>query len=67
MPIQGITAEIITDNAKKMGHKHVEYIPDQNQIAFRLSEIVESNDIILTMGAGNIWRQSERIYEALCN
>ena len=67
LPIQGITAEIITDNAKKLGHKHVEYIPDQNQIAFRLSEIVESNDIILTMGAGNIWRQSERIYEALCN
>jgi UDP-N-acetylmuramate--alanine ligase len=67
MPIPGITAEIISDTAKKMGHKHVEYIPDQTQIAARLSDIVESNDIIITMGAGNIWRQCERIHEALCN
>ena len=50
-----------------MGHKHVEYIPDQKQIPARLSEIIESNDIIITMGAGNIWRQCERINEALSN
>ena len=67
MPITGITAEIISDTANKLGHKHVEYIPDQTQIADRLSEIAESNDIIITMGAGNIWRQCERIHEALCN
>ena len=67
MPIPGITAEIISDTAKKMGHKHVEYIPDQTQIAARLSDIAKSKDIIITMGAGNIWRQCERIHEALCN
>ena len=66
-PIPGITAEIISDTAKKMGHKHVEYIPDQTKIAQRISEIAESNDIIMTMGAGNIWRQCERIHEALSN
>ena len=67
IPIPGITAEIISDTAKKMGHKHVEYIPDQTQISYRIAEIAESNDIIITMGAGNIWRQCERIHEALCN
>jgi len=67
MPIPGITAKIISDSAKKIGHKHVEYIPDQTQIAERLLEIAESNDMIMTMGAGNIWRQCERIHEALCN
>ena len=65
MPIPGITAEIISTAAIKMGHKHVEFIPDQTRIAARLPEIAESNDIIVTMGAGNIWRQCERIYEAL--
>ena len=65
IPIPGITAEIISTAAIKMGHKHVEFIPDQTQIAARLPEIAESNDIIVTMGAGNIWRQCERIYEAL--
>jgi len=67
MPIPGITAEIISNTANKLGHKHVEYIPDQTQISARIAEIAESNDIIMTMGAGNIWRQCERIYEALCN
>lgn len=67
MPIPGVTAEIISDTAKEMGHKYVEYIPDQTQIASRLSEIAMSNDIIITMGAGNIWHQCERMYEALCH
>jgi len=67
MPIPGITAEMISDTARKMGHKNVEYISDQTQIAKRISEIAKSNDIIITMGAGNIWRQCERIHEALSN
>lgn len=67
IPIPGITAEIISDTAIKMGHKHAEYIPDETQIATRISEIAEPNDIIMTMGAGNIWRQCERINEALNN
>ena len=67
MPIPGITSKIISDTATKIGHKHVEYIPDQTKIATRLSEIAKPNDIIITMGAGNIWRQCERIHEALCN
>ena len=67
MPIPGVTAEIISETAKEMGHKYVEYIPNQTQIASRLSEIAMSNDIIITMGAGNIWRQCEGMYEALCH
>ena len=67
MSIPGITAALISDTAKEMGHNHVEYIPDQTQIAVRLSKIAESNDMIITRGAGNIWRQCERIHEALYN
>ena len=66
-PIPGITAELIISSAKEMGHNHVEYIPDQTQVAARLSELATDNDMIITMGAGNIWRQCERIYEALKN
>ena len=40
---------------------------DQIKIAKRLVAIAEPNDIIMTMGAGNIWRQCERIHEALTN
>ena len=66
-PIPGITAQIISDEAERLGHKHVELIADQANIPTRLKEIVQVNDMIITMGAGNIWRQCEGIYEAINN
>ncbi len=66
-PIPGITAQIISDEAERLGHKHVELITDQTNIPARLKEIVQANDMIITMGAGNIWRQCEGIYEAIKN
>ena len=66
-PIPGITAQIISDEAERLGHKHVELIADQANIPALLKEIVQANDMIITMGAGNIWRQCEGIYEAINN
>jgi UDP-N-acetylmuramate--alanine ligase len=66
-PIDGITAQIITDEAEQLGHKHVELIMDQANIPSRLKEIAQADDMIITMGAGNIWRQCEGIYEAIQN
>jgi len=66
-PIPGITAQIISDEAERLGHKHVELIANQANIPARLKEIVQANDMIITMGAGNIWRQCEGIYEAINN
>ena len=60
-------AQIISDEADRLGHKHVEFIPDQSNIPARLKEIAQADDIIITMGAGNIWRQCKGIYEAIQN
>tara|TARA_Y100000588_G_scaffold391552_1_gene500522 strand:+ start:198 stop:1574 length:1377 start_codon:yes stop_codon:yes gene_type:complete len=67
VPIPGINAELITKHAKKIGHANVEYISDQMEISHRIQKIAQPNDIIITMGAGNIWRQCENINKALCN
>jgi UDP-N-acetylmuramate--alanine ligase len=66
-PLPGITAQIISDEAERLGHNHVEFIPEQTNIPARLKEIVQANDMIITMGAGNIWRQCEGIHEAVNN
>jgi UDP-N-acetylmuramate--alanine ligase len=63
--IEGISAETISREAEKLGHKQVHYVKDQQDLPLILKEIVQPNDMILTLGAGNIWRQCERIYEAL--
>ena len=67
MPIPGITAKIISDASIEIGHNNVEYIPDKSKIASRIAEIAKPNDIIITMGAGDIWRECERIHKALRN
>ena len=54
-PIQGITSEIIYNESIKLGHKNVELIRNQFDIPKRLKHISQTNDIIITMGAGNIW------------
>jgi len=66
-PIKGITAKMIVNEAKQLGHSKVSYIDNQDDIAFQLKEIIEDGDMIITMGAGNIWRQCERIYEEIIN
>lgn len=64
-PIQGVTGELITEAAKKFGHKNVTYVADKNLLPDALIKINKSNDIIITMGAGDIWKYGEKYIELL--
>jgi UDP-N-acetylmuramate--alanine ligase len=64
-PIEGINGKLIADTAKKFGHKNVIYIEDKNEIPSYLLSIKEENDIIITMGAGDIWKFGERFVEMI--
>lgn len=63
--IPGISGEIIADAAKKFGHKNVIYVKDKNDVPAKLNEIKKEDDIIITMGAGDIWKQGDRFVELL--
>jgi len=55
-PIEGVTAESLVVAIIEHGHKNVIYIPDKDQIADYLSDnIVQPDDIVITVGAGDIW------------
>jgi UDP-N-acetylmuramate--alanine ligase len=64
-PIQGITGELIVNAAKQFGHKDVHYVPDKKQIPACLAGIVKENDIVITMGAGDIWKYGEEFLRNL--
>jgi UDP-N-acetylmuramate--alanine ligase len=64
-PIEGITGELIANITKKYGHKNVIYIPDKKDIPKKLIELKKKNDIIITMGAGDIWKYGEKFVELL--
>ncbi len=62
-PIEGISGKLIADTAKDYGHKNVFYEPDKNKIPELLMKIEQPGDIIVTMGAGDIWRYGEKFVE----
>jgi UDP-N-acetylmuramate--alanine ligase len=59
-PIQGVTGELIANAAKQFGHKEVHYCPDKTRVPELLTQIAVKNDIIVTMGAGDIWKYGEK-------
>jgi len=64
-PIQGITGELIANTAKEFGHKHVHYVPDKKAIPDFLMSITQPGDIVITMGAGDIWKYGEEYINKL--
>jgi len=64
-PISGISGETIFKEVKKSNHKKVKYLPSKDDILSYLSEIVQPGDIIITMGAGDIWTVGQELAEQL--
>jgi UDP-N-acetylmuramate--alanine ligase len=64
-PIQGITGAMIAESAVGFGHRNVIYVPDKNDLAARVMPLLQPGDIVVTMGAGDIWKCGEAILEEL--
>lgn len=64
-PIEGVTGEMIANITKKYGHKNVYYIPDKKDVPKKLMELKKNDDIIITMGAGDIWKYGEKFVELI--
>jgi UDP-N-acetylmuramate--alanine ligase len=56
LPIQGITGDIIVQAARRFGHKDTQYVPDKKDVPAALARIVQPGDIVITMGAGDIYQ-----------
>ena len=55
-PIPGVTSDLITDAAVQYGHKNVTLISDRNALLPELNNILREGDILITVGAGDIWK-----------
>ncbi|WP_340103728.1 UDP-N-acetylmuramate--L-alanine ligase [Rhodohalobacter sp. 8-1] len=64
-PIEGVTGKLISDTAKEYGHRDVHYIKDKTELPGKLSEIVKDGDIVITMGAGDIYKYGEQFVEMI--
>jgi UDP-N-acetylmuramate--alanine ligase len=62
-PLPGVTSELVVDAAQKSGHRHVVHCPDWRQAPDILATEIEEGDVILTLGAGDIYRLAEQLVE----
>ena len=64
-PIEGITAEVLTENIRKYGHKNANYIGDVDTAAKKVASNLQAGDLVITLGAGSVTRLSDEILENL--
>lgn len=55
-PIEGVTGANLANAIKERGHQHVIYVPDKDRIVDELMSEIRPNDIVITVGAGDIWQ-----------
>ena len=63
--IPGVHAENLTTAIQEHGHGNVQYIPDHLALVPSLVEEVREGDVVLTLGAGNIWQTGEELLKRL--
>ena len=60
-PIPEVDATLVVEAARRSGHRHVEYCADWRQAPEALEAEVGEGDVVLTMGAGDIYRLAENL------
>ncbi|UCE27281.1 MAG: UDP-N-acetylmuramate--L-alanine ligase [Candidatus Coatesbacteria bacterium] len=63
--IEGVAAEAIADDMKRRGHKAVEYIAEKGEVAARVAATAESGDVLVHLGAGDVWKIAAEVVERL--
>ncbi|MEM8696529.1 MAG: UDP-N-acetylmuramate--L-alanine ligase [Pseudomonadota bacterium] len=64
-PINGISAETLVNGLKERGHRAAHIIADEESLAAALAGEIESGDMIICLGAGDITRWAARLPDRL--
>jgi len=63
--IQGVSAQHLCEGIREHGHKDVSYAPDFTQALSMITHKIKEKDLILTLGAGDIYTLGEKLVEIL--
>ncbi|MDA3787219.1 MAG: UDP-N-acetylmuramate--L-alanine ligase [Desulfobacula sp.] len=63
--IKGVDAQGLCEGIRKHGHKEVAYAPDFNQALSMITHKAKKGDVVLTLGAGDIYTLGEKLLEIL--
>jgi len=64
-PIEGVTAEALVERIRQFGHRSAEYVGTMARGVDALLAVARAGDLVLTLGAGNVWQAGETVLERL--
>ncbi|SLM30685.1 UDP-N-acetylmuramate:L-alanine ligase [Desulfamplus magnetovallimortis] len=64
-PIEGVNSESLCQAIRDHGHKDVLFVPDTESCLTVLKKRISSGDLVLTLGAGNVYRVGEKLLEIM--
>ena len=63
--IEGVESRALFEGIREYGHKDVTYLSNKKDIVDHLLRIVAPGDMVITLGAGDIWQVSEELVRRL--
>ncbi|HEV8631954.1 MAG TPA: UDP-N-acetylmuramate--L-alanine ligase [Thermoanaerobaculia bacterium] len=60
-PIAGVSGELVVDAARASGHRAVRYVQHWRELPPHLAETVGAGEVVLTMGAGDVFRLGQQL------
>jgi UDP-N-acetylmuramate--alanine ligase len=64
-PIPGVSAEALARAIAERGHRNVAWLGELHAASERLGQEVAPGDVVLTLGAGNVWTAGEELLRRL--
>ncbi|MBI1940025.1 MAG: UDP-N-acetylmuramate--L-alanine ligase [Acidobacteria bacterium] len=64
-PIPGITTERLIARMRELGFERAQYAPSEQSLVEELASTVAPGDLVLTIGAGSVWKVGEALAETL--
>ena len=62
-PLPGIDGQLVAELAVRYGHRDVHYVADKEELPAFLEHLARPDDLVITLGAGDVWRYGKRFLE----
>jgi UDP-N-acetylmuramate--alanine ligase len=63
--IEGVEASALFEGIREYGHKNVTYLADKKEIVDHLLRVIAPGDLVITLGAGDIWQVADELMKRL--
>jgi UDP-N-acetylmuramate--alanine ligase len=60
-----VTGRALFERVRARGHRQVEFVPERDAVAARVAALMRPGDMVLTVGAGDIYKVGHALAERL--